>query len=271
MKEALGFASPSTFLFQRFLISVVVLVPVFLALRKRFPRDIGTLGRLSVYGLVYTAVNAGQVFGLAGEGSGVSAVIIYTQPLFVLCLAAPFLKEKITNTKILGAIIGFVGVAILFVNKTGSFTLAYGLVLFLTAFFWAVSAVYYKKFLCHADPFVAVFFQMAFGTVLFTALSLGANGPTFPMNMQYAFLILYSAAGALALGNALWLRLLRDEDATTLSSSALLVPAVALLFGWLFLNESFSLESLLGTTLTLAGVYLANRASSRACPSPQST
>jgi hypothetical protein len=33
-----------------------------------------------------------------------------------------------------------------------------------------------------------------------------------------------SVAGALALCDVLWLRLLRDEEATTLSSSALLVP-----------------------------------------------
>jgi drug/metabolite transporter (DMT)-like permease len=271
MKVALGFASPSTFLFQQFVISAVVLIPVFLLLWEKFPRDIRTVGGLAVYGLIYTAVNVGQDFGLAGEGSGLSAVIIYTQPLFVLCLAAPFLKEKITDTKILGAVMGFTGVAILFLSKAGSFSLGSGLILFLTAFLWGVSVIYYKKFLCHADPFIAVFLQMVIGTVLLAALDWGMSGLTFPVNTQYVILILYSAAGALALGNVLWLRLLSDEEATTLSSSALLVPAVALLFGWLFLNENFNIESLMGSALTLAGVYLANRAANHSCPNPQST
>jgi drug/metabolite transporter (DMT)-like permease len=270
MKIALNSVSPSTLLLRRFVISVAVLLPAFLILRKRLPRDMGTLGGLTVYGLIYTAVNAGQIFGLAGGSSGISAVILYTQPLFVLCLAAPFLREKITASKILGAAIGFTGVVILFLNKTGSFTLGSILILILSALFWGVSVIYYKKFLCHADPFMGVFLQLVIGSVLFIALSLGMNSFSFPMSSQYAALILFSAAGALGLGNILWLHLLRDEEATTLSSSALLVPAVALLFGWIFLKEPFNLELLLGSALILAGVYLTNLATNRSCPSPQS-
>jgi drug/metabolite transporter (DMT)-like permease len=48
-------------------------------------------------------------------------------------------------------------------------------------------------------------------------------------------------------------RALRDEEAITLSSSTLLVPAVALLFGWQFLGENLNFESLLGSALTLVG------------------
>ena len=264
------FASPSTFLFNRFTVSVIVLVLVFLMLRKRFPRDRSTLTGLCVYGVIYTLVNAGQVFGLAGEGSGVSAVIIYTQPIFVLCLAAPFLKERINLTKILGVIIGFAGVALLFLNKTGSFSVYYGSILIATAILWAISAVYYKKFLCSADAFAAVIVQMVIGTLFLLFLNLGTNNIAFPVNLEYSELILYSAVGAMALGNVLWLELLSKEEATTLSSSALLVPAVALFFGWLFLNETLSFLALIGSIFTLAGVTLANFAGNRSCPNPQS-
>jgi drug/metabolite transporter (DMT)-like permease len=78
------------------------------------------------------------------------------------------------------------------------------------------------------------------------------------MNTQYVAIVLYSSAGGLALGNIFWLRLLRDEEATTLSSSFLLVPAVALVFGWYFLGESLNVESFLGSALILGGVYLTN-------------
>jgi drug/metabolite transporter (DMT)-like permease len=216
-------------------------------------------------------VNACQVFGLAGEGSGVSAVIIYTQPIFVLFLAVPFLKERINSTKILGVVVGFTGVALLFLNKTGSFSLDYGLILIATAILWAISAVYYKKFLCSADAFSAVIVQMVIGTMFLAFLNFGTKSIAFPLNVEYSELILYSAVGAMALGNVLWLELLSREEATTLSSSALLVPAVALFFGWLFLRESFGFLTVLGSIFTLTGVTLANLATNRSYPNPQST
>jgi drug/metabolite transporter (DMT)-like permease len=195
---------------------------------------------------------------MVGESSGISAVLTYTQPLFVLGMAAPFLSERITSQKILGAAVGFTGVAILFINQMSSFTLEPSFVLLLAAFLWAISVVFYKKFLGLADPFVAVFLQIIIGSVLFIALGIGIGGLTFPANTQYVAIVLYSSLGGLAIANVLWLHLLREEEATTLSSSVLLVPAVALLFGWSLLGENLGFESLLGSALTLGGVFLAN-------------
>jgi drug/metabolite transporter (DMT)-like permease len=239
------------------------MLPLFLILRKKLPRDIGTFAKLTIYCLIYVSINTAQVVGLVQGSSGVGAVITYTQPLFVLCLAAPFLKEKITANKVLGAAVGFTGVTVLFLNKTGSFTIGSGLILFLSAFLWAVSVIYYKRLLGHVDPFVAVFLQLALGSAVFMALDLGMNSLTFPTNTQYVAIVLYSSAGGFALGNILWLHLLKDEEATTLSSSTLLVPAVALLLGWIFLKENFNFESFLGSALTLGGVCLANLSRNR--------
>jgi drug/metabolite transporter (DMT)-like permease len=258
VKIALSFASPSTLLLQRFLVSAAVVLPIFLLLRKKFPHDRRTLVRLTIYCLIYVSVNTAQVLGLVQGSSGIGAVITYTQPLFVLCLAAPFLKERITTHKILGAAFGFAGVAILFLNKTGSLVLSSSLLMLLSAFLWALSVMYYKRFLSQADPLVPVLLQLIIGSIVFSALDLGANSFAFPMNTQYVAIVLYSSAGGLALGNIFWLRLLRDEEATTLSSSFLLVPAVALVFGWYFLGESLNVESFLGSALILGGVYLTN-------------
>jgi O-acetylserine/cysteine efflux transporter len=263
VKMGLGFVSPSTLLLERFLISLAVLFPLFLVLRKKLPRDVGTLAKLAIYGVLYTSVNAAQLVGMVGESSGISAVITYTQPLFILGMAAPFLNERITINKILGAVIGFTGVAILLINQMNSFTLESSLVLLLTAFLWAISVVFYKKFLSLADPFIAVFLQMIIGSVLFIALDLGIGSLIFPTNTEYVAIVLYSSIAGLAIANLLWLRLLREEEATTLSSSVLLVPAVALLFGLGLLGENLGFESLLGSALTLGGVFLANLSRNR--------
>jgi len=228
----------------------------------------GILARLAIYGVLYTSVNATQLVGMVGESSGISAVITYTQPLFVLGMASPFLNERITVNKILGAAIGFTGIIILLINQMNSFTLESSLVLLLTALLWAISIVFYKRFLGLADPFVAVFLQIFIGSMLFIALDLGMGIFTFPVNTQYVAIVLYSSIAGLAIANVLWLHLLKEEEATTLSSSVLLVPAVALLFGWALLGEHLGFETFLGSALTLGGVFLANASRSRSHDSP---
>jgi len=76
-------------------------------------------------------------------------------------------------------------------------------------------------------------------------------------------MLLYSDIGASGIGMTIWLFLLKDEEATSLSSSSLIVPVIALFSGWLVLGEEPSLKSLAGSTPVLAGTYLVSRCKPR--------
>lgn len=259
MKTGVSLVNPIALVFQRFLISAVVLFPVFLLLRKRIPKDRATLGRLVLLGLF----NASNVFlmhaGLVLESSGIGSVLTYTQPLFVFCLAIPFLKEKVTAIKLSGVMLGFVGVVVLFSGRISTLTLSFTpLIMILGAVFWAVAIVFYKKFLNHVDPFVANFFQLSVGVLVLAALSLFTNSFSFPNDPAYPWIILYVAIGGNVAGFSLWLYLLRQEEATSLSGSSFIIPVIALLFGWQLLGESISIQSMIGSALVLAGIYLVN-------------
>jgi len=258
MKIGLSYVPPMTFVLHRFLLSVAVLLPVFLVLRKRLPRDSQTLVRLVVLCLIFVSIIALQALGLLNENSGVTAVLAYTQPLFVFCLAVPILQERVTIVKLSGVAVGFAGVVILSLGRISAFAMDSVVVLLLSAFLWAVQALYYKKYLSHVDPFIAHFLQLAVGTIPLVMWSLAANSFTIPTNINYAALLAYSSIGALAIGNVIYLFLLRHEEATTLSGSTLIIPTVALLFGWLLLGESLNREPLFGALLTLGGIYLVN-------------
>jgi drug/metabolite transporter (DMT)-like permease len=67
-----------------------------------------------------------------------------------------------------------------------------------------------------------------------------------------------SSIGALAVGNIIWFFLLKEEEATTLSGSSLIIPAVAMFFGWQILGENFNVASILGSALTIGGICLLN-------------
>jgi len=196
--------------------------------------------------------------GLVGETSGIGAVLTYTQPLFVSCLAVPFLKEKVSVTKLLGVSIGFIGVLILFSGREGSFTLNSSYLMIFAAVSWAASVVYYKKHLSRVDPFIANFFQMVVSVLPLSVFSLITENFVFPVDSPYLWIILYASLGPLAVGWTIWLFLIREEEATVVSGSSLIVPLAAMFFGWQLLGESLSTQSMLGTVLILLGVYLVN-------------
>ena len=258
MKIGLGFVPPVTFVLHRFLVSAAVLLPAVVLFRKRVPRDRSTLLKLFGLCLIFTAIIVTQALGLFQESSGIASVLTYTQPLFVFCLAVPFLAERITSVKVLGVVVGFGGVVVLFLGRLGAFPVDSILTMLLGAFLWAVSVLYYKKFLAHVDPFVTHFMQMAVGSVFLSMYVFGVTGFAVSTDMNYVVLLLVSASGALAAGNVIWFYLLQKEEATTLSGSSLIIPVVAMFSGWLILNESLYLASVVGAALTLFGVYLVN-------------
>jgi len=258
MKVGLRFVPPTVFVLHRFVVSAIVLFPFFLILRSRMPRDKSTLIKLIVLCLIFVSIIIAQAFGLSQESSGIGAVLTYTQPLFVFCLAVPFLEEKVTKAKIVGATMGFVGVLILFLDKSGGLTVNSALIMLLGAFLWAISVIHYKKFLNHVDPLITHFSQLSVGIIPLAFLSLTSGNFGFPADSLYMEILVFSSVGALAVGNIIWFLLLKEEEATTLSGSSLIVPVIAMFFGWQLLGDSFSAESLLGSALTLGGVYLLN-------------
>ena len=262
-KIALSFVSSASFMLQRFVLSTIAMFPFILSLQKRVPRDAKTLEKL----LVLCSVNTFGVMvtntGLVGESSGIGAVLTYTQPLFVFCLAIPFLNESLKISKLGGTAVGFVGVVLLFLGSVSSLTLTSSIIMIFGAFLWAVTIIFYKRFLSHVDSFITNFFQWAFGILPLAALNLYSGSFLFPQEATYLWMVLYTAIGSACVGWTIWLFLLGKEDATVVSGSSFIVPLVALFSGWLFLGESMTLESILGSALVLLGVFLVNKKSQK--------
>ncbi len=259
MKTGLDYVSPSTFLLHRFMISVLALSPIFLLLRKKIPKDRSTLLRILVFCIISFLNVFFVVIGLAGESSGIAAVLNYTMPLFVFFMAVPLLSERVSATRVLGVAMGFMGVVVLFLNRlNSSFSWVSSFIMLMSAFFEALTYVYFKRTLSNVDPVVARFFFLCFGMIPLTALAVFNADFTFPLVPSYLMIILYSSVGALTIGWIIWLYLLQREDATVLSGSSLIIPLIALLLGWQILAEQVYLEAVFGSLLTLAGVYLTN-------------
>ena len=261
MKSGLRYVEPLTFVFHRFFVSSLFLSPAMILLSRKIPRKRSDLFRLILLSVINASGILSTNIGLVGEKSGLSAVITYTQPLFVFCMAVPLLNEKASADRILGIIIGFLGVIAISARGENIFNSLTSSTLFLLlgAFLWAASTIYYKKFLSHIEPIIANIFQLGLGAVLLGLINITLEEPKFPVSTGYLFIVLYASIGASAIGFSIWIQLLREEEATVLSSSSLIVPMFALFFGWLLLGENVDLQSLAGAILTILGVYLVNR------------
>ena len=260
MKVGLSYVDPWSFIYHRFLLSTTALSLLLFILKRRIPADRRDLARLFILGLITSIGITSTSLGLVYEKSGVSAILTYTQPLFVFCMAIPFLGEKMSIGRVLGVLIGFLGVMVLS-TRGDSFIDSLDFPVFLLvagAFLWATAIIYYKKFLSHIDPTVANIFQLGVGVVLLTPV-IALKGLAFPPSLNYIPVILYTSICAQGVALTLWVLLLREEEATVLSSSSFMVPVAAFIFGWLILGETVEPKVLLGSALILTGVYMVNK------------
>lgn len=260
MKVGLNFVSPLNLISQRLLLASIALLPALILERRKLPKDANTWLKLTLNSVVNAIGMASTHIGLLYETSGLSSILTYTQPLFVFCLAALFLGERITMLKVLGVALGFLGVVAIYMERISQITLS-GATLFLIAgaFFWAVTTIYYKRFLAHVNPEIVNVVQFPIGAAFLIIITSMLEKLNFNVNIIYILSILYTAVLGSAVASTMWLFLIKIEEVTIVSTSSLAVPAAALIFGWIFLGETIKSSSLLGFALILAGIYLVNK------------
>lgn len=260
-KEALSYVGPLNLVLQRYFFSTIALSPLLILLRKCIPRDKESIAKLFLLGVINATSTVCMTLALITETSGISAVISYTQPLFVFCLSAAFLRSEAQMNKLLGAIVGFGGVILLSITKSRFFGILPHSValLLLGAFLWAVAIVYYKKSLSQINPVVATIFQLLVGSLFLAPLIPASEGFSLPLTRTYMALIFFLSVVNTAAGFTLWVHLIREENVTVLSSSSFAIPMVAVILGWVFLGESVDSAALIGILMILSGVYFVNR------------
>jgi len=259
MKIGLSYTSSMNYLFQRFFFSAFMMVPFLFFIKNGFHRDSRNIINVILQSAIYSFSMVFMMLALQVEGSGISAIVTYTQPLFVFVLSAMFLKNEITKVKIVGVLLGFVGIGIIYLEELGSGTLESFLFLLIGAFLWAVSIVYYKLISSSVHPYWISFSGVAVGSFIVLPLALATGGISFIYEPTYLLSIVYATVLSTVLVFFLWFYLIKNEDATTVSSSSLLIPVIAFIAGAFLLNETVNLYQIIGVAVVLFGIYLVNK------------
>jgi len=269
IKVGLGTLPPLTFAGLRFVIAASVLfLGCALAGIPVLPRERSDWGFLLGTGLLAFTINHGLLFwGEQHVSSGLAAVLQATIPCFGLLLAHGRLPgENLTAQKLGGTLLGLAGVAAIFWHQLS----ASGLMAFwgsagivVGAATVAYANILVKQHGSHLPAASMAAWQMAFGLVPLLGLGLLREGNPFQLTwtpVSVACLFYLALVGS-ALAFVLFYWLMRRMPATKSMTIALITPGVAVLLGWLALNEPLSFWTLIGGLAVLAGTALVLRPS----------
>ena len=126
--------------------------------------------QLILIAIVFTAQLSLFYLGLSKSNASRGTLLVNFQPFFTLFLAHFFIPgDRITKRKIMGILLGFAGVAFVFLEKKGvTSDFEVGDVMILAAaFLWSCNAVYTKRIISAYKPFQIALFPMIFSVPFF--------------------------------------------------------------------------------------------------------
>jgi drug/metabolite transporter (DMT)-like permease len=197
--------------------------------------------------------------------SGVAAIICSMVPMMVIVINL-FIssEERPTPLIVLGVSIGLVGIVMIFSDQVTAFAqrdYLIGIVLIFAAMMsWAAGSVWLKKRNTEGNVFLNAALQMFFGGLWMVPFSLGFDDYS---NMHWTPDAVYALLNLIIFGSviayACYSYALRALPMTIVSLYAYVNPVVAVLLGWMILDEQFSALMLAAIIVTIAGIYVVNR------------
>jgi drug/metabolite transporter (DMT)-like permease len=197
--------------------------------------------------------------------SGIAAIICSLMPMVVILINLSINREeKPTVPIIIGVAIGLAGIIMIFGEHISEFSnLKYllGILATLVAVLsWASGSVWIKKHNTTTNPFMNAGLQMLFGGLFVLPLSFlfdDLSSVSFTPEATYSLLYLIVFGSIIAYASYSYA--LRKLPMTIVSLYAYVNPLVAVVLGWMVLDEKLNTKIWLAILVTVAGIYIVNR------------
>lgn len=264
IKIGLQEIGPMALVAFRMLLGALTAAGIAIYQKVKWPRDWKTWG---IYAILGPASLAIPIFFISwGEqtiDSAVASILNATVPLFTIVIAHFWLRDdKMTAPKVIGLLIGFAGVVILFSedllasqhkNVIGQLSVI------LASLFYAWSAVYARKATQHITGVIRGALPL-----ITAGLFIWIIGPITERPFLFPSLTLTWIAalwlGVLGSGIAMimFYYLLHEIGPTRTTLVTYIFPPGGVMLGVLFLNEHLSWQLLAGTALIIASLFVVN-------------
>lgn len=208
------------------------------------------------------AHHAFLALGLIETTSSNASLILGLIPLTTAILASIFLKEKLSKLKMLGIVLGFIGVAfVVLQNGQGLSIISRGdLIIFASMLSQAFSFILIKKVTSTLSPKQMTAVMLLIGSVVLLGISFLFEAKEFNQITEASSLVwivlVLSAVLATGLGHLLYNEGIHRIGAEQTAIFNNLVPFFALVGAYIFLGETILFSQILGFILIVAGVLL---------------
>jgi drug/metabolite transporter (DMT)-like permease len=258
--------TPLVLVWLRVTIAAITLFIVLKLFGMQMPRDrkiwvaffgMGLLNNVIPFSLIFW----GQSQMPASVAAGLASILNATTPLFTLLVAHAFTQdERITVPKIIGVVLGLLGVAIMIGLDilSGLGAAALGQVACLSAaLVYAFSSLYGRRFKAmDVTPMQTALGQLTASTVIMSVI-VGLISQ--PWNMPLPGAIPFASIVAMgifstALAYILFFQILSSAGATNLMLVTFLIPVSAIVLGIIVLGEVLKLQHIIGMLLIGLGL-----------------
>ena len=260
-----GNVHPAVTALSRFFIATLILLSILLFKEKRLPVPVGRQWLLlTVLGLTGVAgYNLLLLTGLETVSPGRSSVIVATNPLFIMIIYILFFGEKLTLYKSLGILLSVSG-AMLVTSRGNWHTLidcSYGdLAVLFCAVCWALYSVVGQRALQLMTPLMTVTWASILGLIILLPITLLSADITAIAHIDPTtwLTIIYMGVFGTACAFLLYYEGIQAVGVVQAGAFINLIPVSTIILALLILDEQADLSIILGTIMTISGIFLVN-------------
>ncbi|RPH01496.1 MAG: DMT family transporter [Candidatus Pelagibacter sp. TMED153] len=195
-----------------------------------------------------------------------ASTLIGTMPLFTFIISLCFFEKEFQIQKILGLMIGFLGLLIFLNPESGSYNNFFYSLIIIASIMYAFSANWVKV-LENKSSFelaccsISLATLLSIPTTLFILYFSEFNFNLFIVTLSTSSFVSATILGILCTGLAIttFFYLIKLRSPVFASQSNYLIPCFGFIWSYMFLGESLSLNLLAGLTLIVIGAYFVNR------------
>lgn len=220
-----------------------------------------TIVILSILNFVLS--NALSTWGVKYISSGLGAIIGAIVPLWIVIISF-FRGERLSRLSVIGLIISFSGVCVIFYDHLSDFLIPsfrFGILIsIISTLTWAFGTLYTKKKAATFNPYFSLGIQMFLSSILVFAYT-GASGISIPLR-EIPAISWWSISYLVVFGSVLtfiaFIYALQNLPAEISSIYSYINPIVAIILGALIFGETLNTAIAIGGIVTLFGLYMVN-------------
>ncbi|WP_164956057.1 DMT family transporter [Clostridium estertheticum] len=258
-------SSKLVFAGYRFILAgIILLIVAQVSGRKIFAITKDNIFKIFILGITQTLLQ--YIFFYIGlsNTTGVKGAIMNSMGTFFSVILAHYLykNDKLSIKKIMGCIIGFLGVMVANFSMD-LFSFSFNIIgegfIIIAAFIFSASAIYGKQLTQNIDVMLVTGYNLFMGGIMLVLIGLASGGRVSHFTIGSSVLLIYMAILS-ATAFSLWSLLLKYNKVGVVSIYNFLIPIFGVMLSSIFLGENIlEVKNMVALILVCSGIWLVNK------------